>query len=137
MVLGSARRGARRGNCLLAATCLLVLTCACSSLVSPRQRSSADQPLVLEVWLPNAVTVQVIGDWNLWGGSAGPGGLPDPSVDRMERLDDGSWVLRIDPGQGRHRYAFLVDGWRWLPDPGNPETVLYMGREVSVMVIER
>jgi hypothetical protein len=86
--------------------------------------------------MPGAVSVQVIGDWNDWGGLTAAGGIPDPSVGRMSTEDGHVWTLRGVPhglATGTYRYAFLVDGWRWISDPLNPETTLFMDHEVSLM----
>jgi 1,4-alpha-glucan branching enzyme len=32
----------------------------------------------------------------------------------------GLWTVTIPLTPGRHRYAFIVDGRRWVPDPGAP-----------------
>jgi 1,4-alpha-glucan branching enzyme len=89
----------------------------------------------LLLWMPGAVRVQVIGDWNEWGGVTGAGSIPDPSTGVMVSEDGSSWAADV-PGElpvGWYRYAFLVDGWRWVADPLNPETTLFMEHEVSVM----
>jgi len=87
--------------------------------------------------MPGASSVQVLGDWNEWGGLESAGGLLNPDAGRMICDPEGFWTLQAGAGleAGRYRYAFLIDGWRWMADPGNPETAVYAGRTVSLMVI--
>jgi serine protease AprX len=57
-----------------------------------------------------ASRVEVRGSWNDWGE-----GLPAVSV------EPGAWEAKLPhPGSGRHAYKFVLDGIRWLDDPGNP-----------------
>ena len=60
---------------------------------------------------PGAASVAVVGDFNDWDPSADPL-VPGPT--------GGLWVATIPLAPGRHRYAFVVDGRRWVPDPGAP-----------------
>jgi len=41
-----------------------------------------------------------------------------------------------DLERGRYRYAFLVNGGELRRDPANPETALYRGYTVSLLVID-
>ena len=50
---------------------------------------------------PHAARVSLVGDFNDWDAARTP----------MRRMQEGS---------GRYRYAFLVDGTRWLADPTAP-----------------
>jgi hypothetical protein len=58
---------------------------------------------------PKASRVAVVGDFNDW----------DPSATPLARLG-GSWVAAIPVSPGRHVYAFIVDGDRWVSDPATP-----------------
>jgi 1,4-alpha-glucan branching enzyme len=61
-----------------------------------------------------AATVAVVGDFNDW----------DPGASPLSRAQPGGlWVVTIPLLPGRHRYAFVVDGRRWIPDPGAPRAV--------------
>ena len=56
-------------------------------------------------------SVCVAGDFNSWS----------PTADPMARRRDGSW--RIEKRgllSGTHRYKYVIDGGRWIADPGNP-----------------
>ena len=74
---------------------------------------------------PAARSVSVVGDFNDWQPAAAP----------MQRLEAGQpWSALVMITPGRHTYAFLVDGARWVADPraprakdddfGKPESVL-------------
>jgi hypothetical protein len=57
---------------------------------------------------PDARRVAVAGDFNEWDAEASP----------LSR-DEGShrWSVTLALRAGEHRYAFVVDGTRWVPDP--------------------
>ena len=59
-----------------------------------------------------AQEVRVSGSWHGWDGP----GLA------LTQAEPGVWrgdIPRLPPGE--YTYKFLVDGWRWLDDPGNPD----------------
>ena len=118
-----------------AAAALLILATGCAALAPAARPGSVSGTLML--WMPGASGVQVLGDWNGWGGLEEAGGRLDPDAGRMAGDGEGLWTLRVDDGlpAGRYRYAFLVDGWRWVSDPSNPETAEYAGRTVSLLVL--
>jgi hypothetical protein len=53
-----------------------------------------------------AQSVALAGSFNGW--------TPAP----MQRIAD-RWVVKVDLPNGRHEYKFVLDGARWVPDPGN------------------
>jgi 1,4-alpha-glucan branching enzyme len=55
--------------------------------------------------------VALVGDFNGWDRTATPL-RPAGSA--------GAWVVSVQLPPGRYRYAFLIDGVRWLPDPVAP-----------------
>jgi hypothetical protein len=57
---------------------------------------------------PDARRVAVAGDFNRWNADA----------TQLTR-DEGSrrWSVTLALREGEHRYAFVVDGTRWVPDP--------------------
>ncbi|TMQ69175.1 MAG: hypothetical protein E6K80_12555 [Candidatus Eisenbacteria bacterium] len=59
---------------------------------------------------PKASHVTVVGDFNEW----------DPIATPMARRVDGAWTAAIPVSPGRHVYAFIVDGDRWVSDPAAP-----------------
>jgi hypothetical protein len=83
-------------------------------------------PFVLHA--PEARSVALVGDFNDWDAAATPLRASGAS---------GSWVVTVPLAPGRYRYAFVVDGTRWIPDPaaprapdddfGTPNSVLTVG----------
>lgn len=60
---------------------------------------------------PNAARVALVGDFNGWDIEAAP----------MRRVNAGdTWRIAVPLAEGRHVYAFVVDGSRWLADPAAP-----------------
>lgn len=114
-----------------AAAALLISSCA-----ALRPANLPEERAVLRLYMPEAARVQVVGDWNRWGGTLVPGGVLDPSVGLMEKDDDGWWKASPRTGRGRFRYAFVIDGSLWIPDPSNPETAVFGDRTVSVLVTD-
>lgn len=66
-----------------------------------------------EFTLPSrAREVSLVGDFNGWDTEATP----------MVRMGAGStWSARVPLEPGRHEYAFVVDGQRWVVDPLAPQ----------------
>jgi hypothetical protein len=60
---------------------------------------------------PGASRVALVGDFNEWDIAATP-------MDRARSGD--TWTVSIPLTSGRHVYAFVVDGTRWLADPVAP-----------------
>jgi hypothetical protein len=58
---------------------------------------------------PQAASVSLVGDFNDW----------DPARSRMQAAH-GVWATVVPLAPGRYRYAFLVNGSEWRPDPGAP-----------------
>ncbi len=64
--------------------------------------------------VPGAESVSLVGDFNDWNRTATP----------MRRAPgDGVWSVSIPLTEGRYRYAFLVDGGRWVTDPSAPRAL--------------
>lgn len=61
-----------------------------------------------------ASTVALVGDFNDWNVASTP--LDSPA-------DDGVWTIAVALPPGRHQYAFMVDGERWVTDPSAPTAV--------------
>jgi len=118
---------------VVGAVSALLLTISCAAL-TPAGRP--DDGAVLRLYRPGASKVQVVGDWNDWGGTLVPGGVLDPDAGIMEREGDGWWRASPRPGRGRYRYAFVVDGSVWIADPRNPETAFFGDLRVSVLVTD-
>ena len=77
-------------------------------------RDAADaSPQVVQFVLvaPDAQSVALVGDFNDWQPGATP--LHAASAGRV-------WSVEVPLQTGRHRYAFIVDDRRWVPDPTAP-----------------
>lgn len=96
------------------------------ALTGATASAASDVPFVL--YAPGAHSVALVGDFNGWDRNATPL-RPAGSA--------GAWVVSVPLVPGRYRYAFLIDGARWLPDPtaprapdddfGTPNSVLMVG----------
>ncbi len=63
--------------------------------------------------LPNgAKEVSLVGDFNGWDEKATP---------MVRRGEHGTWSARVPLAPGRHVYAFVIDGQKWLVDPLAPQ----------------
>ncbi len=58
---------------------------------------------------PNAEKVMLVGDFNNWSNKATP---------MSDNEGNGVWRLTVPLEPGSYRYKFLVDGERWVNDPG-------------------
>ncbi len=66
-----------------------------------------------EIRLPAAAhDVALVGDFNGWDSDATP---------MIQRSNDGSWIASVPLVPGVHKYAFVVDGSRWMIDPLAPQ----------------
>ena len=75
---------------------------------------------------PGAKSVSLVGDFNDWDAAATP-----------LRAASGAWSVALRLVPGRHRYAFVLDGIRWIADPlappapdddfGSPGSVVTVG----------
>jgi hypothetical protein len=106
-----------------------------SRLWSPAGRAVAIQPVVRTrtdtvnvvrfVFAdPKANSVQLVGDFNEWTRGATnlkPSGAP------------GVWTVSVPLHPGRHEYAFIVNGTRWIADPLATKTSDDFGTESSVI----
>lgn len=112
---------------------LSLLLCSCAVFV-PAERAGSDK---LVFHNAAAGRVQLIGDWNNWGGTTSASGIVDPACGIMEN-DSDVWTASPpdDLARGRYRYAFLVNGSQYFPDPMNPERTLFNEHEVSVLLID-
>lgn len=63
---------------------------------------------------PGAQQVTLVGDFNDWRPEATP-----MSADAARGL----WTVEVPLAPGRHQYAFVVDGARWVADPRAPRAV--------------
>jgi len=60
---------------------------------------------------PGVTRVALVGEFNDW----------DPLATPLVRVGrDGPWVATVALPPGRHIYSFVLDGSRWMSDPGAP-----------------
>lgn len=62
---------------------------------------------------PGARSVTLVGDFNGWDSSATP----------LSGSSSGLWSVALPLRPGRHQYAFVVDGARWVADPAAPRAL--------------
>jgi len=73
--------------------------------------SESGVPVVFALPAPGARIVALVGDFNGWDAEATP----------LHRAALGNvWIAEVRLARGLHTYAFVVDGERWIPDPGAP-----------------
>jgi|SRR5689334_23170480 len=82
-------------------------------------RRAAGRPAILTASIHDTVTfvrfvfvgpaksVALVGDFNGWGGRQ----------TSLTQTPNGAWTVSVPMTNGRHEYAFVVDGTRWVPDP--------------------
>jgi len=75
---------------------------------------------------PDAKQVSLAGTFNQW----------DPQATPLVRAGaTGVWTATLTLPAGQHQYAFVVDGARWVPDPGAPAIDDGFGRRNSVLTL--
>lgn len=113
---------------------LLILPLFSCAIFVPAEREGSEKFVYYDA---SASKVQLIADWNNWGGLTGDIQFLDPSCGVMEK-EDGVWIISIPENlrRGRYRYAFLVNGVRVEHDPLNPVTDQFQQNEVSVLVVD-
>jgi 1,4-alpha-glucan branching enzyme len=78
---------------------------------------------------PGASSVALVGDFNQWDVNAHhlhPAGA------------NGVWSRSVPLTRGRHEYAFVIDGTRWVADPTATTTIAdELGGESSIVTVER
>jgi len=74
----------------------------------------------------SATTVSVVGDFNEWNVAATP-----------MTLERGAWSVSLPTTAGRHVYAFVLNGERWIADPRAPRAAdADFGRPGSVIIVQ-
>ena len=78
------------------------------------------------LFAPEAQQVALAGSFNQW----------DTAATRLVRTGTpGVWAATLTLPAGQHQYAFVVDGARWVPDPGAPAVDDGFGRRNSVLAL--
>jgi hypothetical protein len=116
-VVASRREAARAPEPVLAPVA------APGALASERTRVARVQFVFVA---PQARRVAVVGDFNDWDVAAAP-----------LKSAGGVWSGQLDVPFGRHDYAFVVDGERWVRDPNAPQAPPdEFGGGYSVLVVD-
>jgi hypothetical protein len=96
---------------LLAVALTVLLRPTEQSLVSMDQGVRRSVPVMFSLKYPQARSVSLIGSFNQW----------NPEGFEMRARGGGEfWVFEIELPEGRHEYAFLVDGKLVMADPSSP-----------------
>lgn len=111
---------------LAAAAALLVWALPAHSPQTVTPPAADVTPVQFVVVAPGAESVSLVGDFNDWDARLTP-----MRADRDGRL----WTVTIPLPAGRHRYAFLVNGARWLADPSAPRAPDDFGTPSSVVTV--
>jgi hypothetical protein len=77
------------------------------------------------VFVGQARSVAVVGDFNAWGAK--------PTV--LARTANDAWAASVPLTNGRHEYAFIVDGERWIADPFAPSSSDEFDTKSSVITV--
>jgi hypothetical protein len=75
---------------------------------------------------PGAKSVSLVGDFNAWAKGA-------TALEQTGR--EGIWVASVVVPSGRHEYAFVVDGNRWVSDPAAPVKIDEYNVESSILSV--
>lgn len=111
---------------LVAAAALLIWALPTRSPQTAAPLAADVTPVQFVVVAPGAESVSLVGDFNDW----------DARLTPMRAGRDGRlWTVTIPLPSGRHRYAFLVNGARWLADPSAPRAPDDFGTPSSVVTV--
>lgn len=85
-----------------------VAVVAVVALISSGGGNPTAAGVLFQLEAPEAASVTMAGDFNDW----------DPKATPLTReADGGRWSVRLPLARGTYRYAFLIDGRRWVADP--------------------
>ena len=79
--------------------------------VSNPQLPVSDTVVQFVIVAPRANAVSLVGDFNGWNAEATP---------MRPTSRAGVWSVTLPLAQGRHLYAYIVNGTKWMADPGAP-----------------
>jgi len=94
----------------------------------PQARGSTRDSVLVRfvLYAPGAHRVAVAGTFNQWDRGAAP---------LVPAGRSGVWTTTLALPVGQHQYAFVVDGARWVVDPGAPAVDDGFGRRNSVVAV--
>lgn len=79
-----------------------------------------------EVALPEANSVNVVGDFNEWSGEAHP----------MKKNRAGVWKLAVEIPAGEYQFRYLVDNAQWINDDSTAYVPNTFGTENSFVEVK-
>lgn len=88
--------------------------------------ASTALPVRFVIAAPGARTVALVGTFNDWDPAAMP---------LRAEAAGGVWTIEVPLEAGRHEYAFVVDGDRWVADPRAPAAIGDFGEPNSVVTV--
>jgi hypothetical protein len=75
---------------------------------------------------PGASSVAIVGDFNRW----------DVKAHQLTAAKTDVWTVSLPLTAGRHEYAFVIDGTRWVADPAAVATIAdEFGGESSIITV--
>jgi 1,4-alpha-glucan branching enzyme len=87
-----------------------------------------DGAVRFEYFAPKASRVAIAGSFNRW----------DPRKNALSGPNrKGVWTVTLELPEGRYEYLFVVDGNKWLPDPGALSVDDGMGGRNSIVEVGR
>src|SRR5690242_3047585 len=114
------------GALAAAASVALLLTRGPEPARSPRAAAHDSVVVRFVLYAPGARQVAVAGTFNQWDRDAAP---------LVPAGSSGVWSTTLALPVGQHQYAFVVDGERWVADPGAPAVDDGFGRRNSLMAV--
>lgn len=93
----------------LAAAAILAVTLVVGRETAPAPAASQQVLTQFLLDAPNAEQVMLAGDFTDW-----------QPAHALTRTAAGVWTVVVPLNPGVHSYAFVIDGERWVPDPGAP-----------------
>jgi hypothetical protein len=90
-----------------------MLPTASSSAAATQIRSDTVRLVQFVFVSQDAKSVSLVGDFNDWNKEKTP----------LHEGADGLWTVSVPLPNGRHQYAFMVNGERWMLDPSAPTAV--------------
>jgi len=90
---------------------VMAATSTAPSLPTPYSSFPTPVPVQFVLVASAASRVSIVGDFNDWDAAVTP---------LRQEARAGLWSVVVPLAPGRHQYAFVVDGKRWLADPSAP-----------------
>jgi len=125
-VMATLERRRRRLRPWLLAPALAIAAALLFVILPRTPRPAAAVTVRFELIAPEARQVSLAGTFNQWDARATP---------LVRSGANGTWTATLTLPAGQHQYAFVVDGVRWVPDPGAPAVDDGFGRRNSVLTL--